>query len=221
MRCAWLLATLALVGIGCGGSLNGPDATGSGGNPGVLGIGNAGGGAGLVGGGGAAGGGTHDLTWVTTQIHIAPTGAAASGLVLEVSDQAADANTTLQFPPTTHFGPTEGAGVSTVSICDLEEVRIFSCAGQYPDDATAAAPGCLVVVLDQWGATGEFIHPTGVRYRVNSASGIINLPPLFNPPPGEAATGTLVLECAGSDGTTLKLQATFAVPMTSRFRSLC
>jgi hypothetical protein len=205
----------------CGGSLDSPDATGIGGRADILGIGGAGGGAGLVGGGGAAGGGTTDVTWVTTQIHIAPTGAAASGLVLEVSDQAAAANTTLQFPPATHFGPTDGGLVGAHSVCDVEEVRIFSCAGQFRQDATAAAPGCLVVVLDQWGAMGEFIDPTGVRCRVNAASGIINLPPLFNTPPGEAATGTLVVECAASDGTTLQLQATFALPMDSWFSSLC
>jgi hypothetical protein len=140
---------------------------------------------------------------------------------VEVSDQTSALDATLQFPPTTLFDPTDGAGVTALSICGLEEVRIFSCAGQYREDATAAAPGCLAAVLDPGGATGEFIHPTGVRCSVNSASGTINLPPLRNSPRSEAATGTFVLDCAAADGTTLKLQGTFALPMYSWFRSLC
>lgn len=213
------MATLALVGGACGGSLEGPDATGSAGNPGILGIGGAGG-AGLVGGGGAGGGGTEDYVWGDVQIHVAPTGSVAAGLVLEVSDPGGALDATLQFGPATHFGPTDGAAIGAHAICGLEDLRIFSCAGQYRQDATAAAPGCLVVVLDPYGATGEFIHPNGFHCTVNAASGVINLPPLY-PPSGEAATGTFVLECTGPDVRTLKLQGTFALPVDSWFTSLC
>jgi len=212
-----------LAAVGCsGGGLNDPNATGSAGRPAVLGSGGAGGGAGLVGGGGGIGGGTEDYSWGPVQVHVAPTGAVAAGLVLEVSDQTATLDATLQFPPANHFEPTDGAGVTALTICGLEEVRILSCAGQYREDATAAATGCLSAVLDPRGATGEFIHPTGFRCNLDSASGIINLPgPLHRPPPGEAATGMFVLGCTGSDGTTLTLKGTFTLPMFTWFRAFC
>jgi hypothetical protein len=216
-----LLVTLAVASAGCGGSLGGPDATGSAGNPGILGSGGAGGGTGLVGGGGGMDGGIEDYVLGAVQVHVGPSTVPPADLVLEISDQAALLNTTLQFYPATHFDPTDGAGVSALTICGLEELRIFSCAGQHHDDATAAAPGCLAAVLDKWGATGEFIHPTGVRCSVNAASGIIHLPPFRNPPSDGAATGTFVLECAEGDGTTLKLQGTFTLPMFWWWRSLC
>jgi hypothetical protein len=221
VRCARFLAALAVVGAGCGSSLDGPDATGSAGTSGILGIAGTSG-TGSIGGGGGIGGGPEDIDWGAVKVHIAPTGSTASGLTLEVSDQAGALNATLQFPPAIHFDPTDGAGVTALTICGLEEVRIFSCAGQYREDATAAAPGCLAAVFDPGGATGEFIHPSGVRCSVAAASGIINLPPLFrDTPAGQTATGSLVLECAGSDGTTLKLQGTFALPTFSWWRSLC
>ena len=222
MRSARFLVTLAVAGVGCGGSLDSTDAAGSAGRPGILGIGGSGGGTGLVGGGGEMDGGTEDYVLGAVQVHVAPTGASASGLTLEVSDLSGAPNATLQFPPATNFDPTDGAGVTALTICGLEEVRIFSCAGQYREDATAAAPGCLAAVFDQRGATGEFIQPTGVRCSVNTAAGVVNLPPLLSSSPsGEAATGTFILECAGSDGTALTLQGTFALPMLWWFRSLC
>jgi hypothetical protein len=212
---------VALAAVACsGGGLNDPNATGSAGHPAVLGSGGSGGGAGLVGGGGGIGGGTEDYSWGAIQVHVAPTGTVASDLTLEISDPAMSLNATLQYSPTTYFDPTDGAGVTALTICGLE-LRIFSCAGQYRENATAAGTGCLAAVLDERGATGEFIHPTGVRCSVNSASGIINLPPALNTPPDQAATGMFVLECAVSDGTTLKLQGTFALPVLSWFRGLC
>jgi hypothetical protein len=104
-------------------------------------------------------GGAEDYSWGAVQVHIAPTGSRRRVSCWEVSDQSSVLDATLQFPPRRRFSTDRRSRPSPpCTICGLEEVRIFSCAGQYREDATAAAPGCLAAVLAPGGATGEFIH---------------------------------------------------------------
>jgi len=183
--------------IGCGGSLVGTDAgggTGSGGSSGTPEV----------------------YNWPGATIRVAPTSVDVDNLTVVVTDLATPPapNTTLQFPSTTRWDPTDGAGVLTQYTCStpgLTEVHLVSCAGQNHLDRDTWMPGCLVAVFTPGGTTGTFITPKSFSCDITSAKATIQLPPASGGAPSDVAVGTFDFECMGSDGIHLLLDGHFVL----------
>lgn len=179
---------------------------------------------------GADGGGASEIAdylWGNVRVSVVDTAAIVVDLRLQVTDQASPAalSTSLEYPPaTTVVYPTNGALVIAHYGCyapGLYWVGLNSCG-----DGMEAVPGCLTLQLSAAGVTGSFVHPTGVRCDVRSASAAVEMPlPPWSLPgdagaSGSAATGTFTLDCMDSDGTHLVLDGRFALPVQT-YALLC
>jgi hypothetical protein len=86
-------------------------------------------------------------------------------------------------------------------------------------DTAPVAPGCLVAIFTPERTTGTFIHPSGVSCDITSSTGNIQLPLDWwvtrHPELAPTASGTATFDCQGSDGTWLKLEADFTIPLNA------
>ena len=207
MRWTWLWAApivAAGVGWGCGGSLAAPDAGNNGQQDASI---------------------TTEYRWGDVSVHVQPTGAVVGSMTVVVTDRATPAtlSTTLMFDGSSP-GPAIGAGSAAVTSLhgctgdpSLQQISIYTCSESSAFQVTT--PGCLGVRFSNIAAAGGFIHPSGARCDIVGASADIKLPrPSFNSGvPNEAASGTFLLECRGSDGTAVQLEGVFTLPQRVTF----
>ncbi len=77
-----------------------------------------------------------------------------------------------------------------------------------------------MAVFTPEGTTGTFIHPTGASCDITSSTGYIELPSLWDlyrngNPPFSTASGSVMFDCESSDGTALKLDGEFTIPLST------
>ncbi len=227
------LALLVLGALGCGGSLGGDSTGGAGtGNANSAG-GTSGGGAGADGGGvgvGGNGGGTSidgaayigDYTWGDVMVHVAPTSIAPGTFVLKVTDLTTDPNVvvTSTYQSASGSNSLDGAFGRAVYGCGspaVTEVLLYTCARR---GSVVAEPGCLSVYFDSSGLTGDYVSLSGAGCVINSGTASIHLPvpvPAVDGAVPDAATGSFTLECDGSDGVRMQLNARFEIFVQSGF----
>ena len=217
MARAWSLG-VCLLAVGCGGALTG-------------GMGGPGGGAGTTGTGGAGGGtagspyiGTYTFGEATVQI--TPTSGPAGTLIMSVIDEASGHGRSFAYPSTTTWGETNGAFVEVTYGCGgpvLDHVELYSCAQNGVVQGTAT-PGCIGVVFDERGVSGNFVDTDGTSCAIGTGTASFQIPPPnLDPspegpptPPGPSS-GSFSLDCARSDGRHLSVQGMFVVPSGFRF----
>jgi hypothetical protein len=218
-------ALLLLGALGCGGSLGG-DATGRA-DTGIA--GGAGADGGSVGVGGSDGGASvdgaayiGDYTWGDVMVHVGPTSIVPGTFVLEVTDLTTNPNVvvTSTYQSAAGSNSLDGAFGRAVYGCASDavtEILLYTCAHQ---GSVVAEPGCLSVYFDSSGPMGDYVSLSGVGCVIKSGTADIQLPlpvPPVNGARPDAATGSFMLECDGSDGARMQLNARFEIFVQSGF----